>query len=428
VNLLKSLGVLGLLSCAGLACPTASAQTTDGYHSIQILPLVVDNASFTQRYQFRNPNPVPLTISARFYPDKAFNLAPVQCNPLTVQANSTLSVDRLTSFCSIPGGFPTNFGYLYTAETSGANLVYAAFARTVNPSGIGFSVEAFPAHTFTSATSVVTGLQRKASAPAFSSNCFVGNLNDVAPAGARASTQVLLTVRDSGGNVLGNTLSVTLAPGEVQRQLDVFSRVGAPLGDYIDATATFEEVGNDEPGILAFCTVQENTTTGADFRIAKQEFGAGGQANPADTIGAQDNHVTRNTSVDVDSVGRVFQIPGSASSANTHVMYFRHPDYVQCEITDGAGTRLPATYGLEMRLVGPDGLTIAGGDGLTGFGKVYLGDKTDRNGGSNTRYRIEVEDGEQNSGALRSYRLHCQSGSGHTMGDIIRYQEAVDRF
>jgi hypothetical protein len=428
VNLLKSLGVLGLLSCAGLACPTASAQTTDGYHSIQILPLVVDNASFTQRYQFRNPNPVPLTISARFYPDKAFNLAPVQCNPLTVQANSTLSVDRLTSFCSIPGGFPTNFGYLYTAETSGANLVYAAFARTVNPSGIGFSVEAFPAHTFTSATSVVTGLQRKASAPAFSSNCFVGNLNDVAPAGARASTQVLLTLRDSGGNVLGNTLSVTLSPGQIERQLDIFTKVGAPAGDYIDVTATIEEVGADEPGILAFCTVQENTTTGADFRIAKQEFGAGGISNPADTIGSQDNHVTRNTSVDVDSIGRVFQIPGSASSANTHLMYFRHPDYVQCELTDPAGARLPATYGLEMRLVGQNGQTIAGGDGATGFSEVYLGDKTDRNGGANGRYRIEVEDGEQNSAAVRSYRLHCQSGSGHTPGDLIRYQEAVDRF
>jgi hypothetical protein len=421
VNLLKSLGLLGVLSCAGLACPTASAQTTDGYHAIQIIPLVVDNASFTQRFQFRNPNTTPLTLSMRFFPDKALNIAPIQCTPQTVQPNTTLTLVRLASFCPLPAG--TMFGYLYTSEASG--LPYAAFARTTNPSGIGFSVEGFPAHTFTAATGVVTGLQRS---PGFGTNCFLGNLNDVQPLAARASTQVALTLRDNGGNQIGNTISVTLAPGEIQRQLDVFAKAGVPAGDFFDATATIEEFGNDEPGILAFCTVQENVTVGADFRIAKQEWGAGGQANPTDTIGAQDNHVTRNTSVDVDSVGRAFQIPGSASSANTHVMYFRHPDYVQCEITDGAGTRLPATYGLEMRLVGPDGLTIAGGDGLTGFGKVYLGDKTDRNGGSNTRYRIEVEDGEQNSGALRSYRLHCQSGSGHTMGDIIRYQEAVDRF
>ena len=88
--------------------------------------------------------------------------------------------------------------------------------------------------------------------------------------------------------------------------------------------------------------MQENDRFGADFRIGKQEWGAGGQANPADTIGAQDNHVTRHTSVNVDSIGRPFQIPAGVS-ANTHVMYFRHPDYVQCEITDGAGVRLPAT-------------------------------------------------------------------------------------
>ena len=56
MNLLKSLGLLGVLSCAALACPTASAQSTDGYHSSRSFPLVVDNTSFTQRFQFRNPN------------------------------------------------------------------------------------------------------------------------------------------------------------------------------------------------------------------------------------------------------------------------------------------------------------------------------------------------------------------------------------
>jgi hypothetical protein len=422
VNLLKSLGLLGALSCAALACPTASAQTTDGYHAIQIIPLVVDNASFTQRFQFRNPNPVALPLTLRFYPDKALGLAPITCTPQTVQPNSTLTLVRLASFCPLPGG--TMFGYLYTAESSGQNLVYAAFARTTNPSGIGFSVEGFPAHTFTSATAVVTGLQRS---PGFGTNCFLGNLNDAQPT-ARPGTPVALTLRDSGGNQIGNTISVTLAPGEIQRQLDVFSKAGVVAGDFFDATATIEEFGADEPGILAFCTVQENVTVGADFRIAKQESGAGGQAYPADTIGAQDNHVNRLTSINVDSVGRAFQIPAGVS-ANTHVMYFRHPDYVQCEITDGLGVRHLSSYGLEMRLVGPDGLTIAGGNQQTGFSEVYLGDKTDRNGGSNTRYRIEVEDGEQNSGAVRSYYLRCQSGSGHTMGDIIRYQEAnVGRF
>jgi hypothetical protein len=429
VNLLKSLGLLGALLFAALACPTASAQSTDGYHSIQIFPLVVDNTSFSNRFQFRNPHAVPLTIAVRFFPDRLLNQAPSQCNFQTIQPNSTLTVVGLRSLCSLPAG--TQFGYVQMWEVSGQNLVFGAFARTQNPRGIGFSVEAFPAHTFTSATAVVTGLVRAAATvdvPVLMTNCFVGYLNDMSPAAPRTGTQVLMTLRDSAGNILGNSVAVPLASGQVVRHSDIFNIVGAPPGDYYDATLTVEEVGDDEPGIITFCTVQENDKFGADFRIGKQEWGAGGQANPTDTVGAQDNHVTRNTSVDVDSIGRAFAIPASATSSNTHVMYFRHPDYVQCEITDGAGARLPASFGLEMRLVGPSGLLIAGGDGQTGFSEVYLGDKTDRNGGSNTRYRIEVEDGEQNSGVARPYRLHCQSGSGHTMGDIIRYQEAADRF
>ena len=75
-----------------------------------------------------------------------------------------------------------------------------------------------------------------------------------------------------------------------------------------------------------------------------------------------------------------------------------------------------------------DGLVVAGGNNITGFPYIYLGDKTDRNFGSNTRYRIEVEDSGVNTGASRSYKLHCQSGSGHTMGDLIKYQVAGDLF
>ena len=79
-------------------------------------------------------------------------------------------------------------------------------------------------------------------------------------------------------------------------------------------------------------------------------------------------------------------------------------------------------------MLGPDGLVVAGGNGETGWSDVYLGDKTDRNSGSNTRYRIEVEDSETNTGVARNYKLHCQSGSGHTLGDLIRYQAAGGSF
>ena len=302
-----------------------------------------------------------------------------------------------------------------------------------NPQGNGFSVEAFPAHTFTSADSVINGLRRRAASgpnPAFQTNCFIGNLNEVTASGP-STTPVEYTLYNSASTVIGSG-TVNLAPGAYVRLLDVFAAGGAALGDYDDAQMKVVELNNNvdlgEPGIISFCTVQDNTSFGADFRIAKQEVGNGGMAYPGDSLGAQDNHVARETLVDADAVGRAFEI-GTGASANTHVIYFRHPDYVQCEVINpSTGLRAVAGYGLEIRLLDPDGVVVAGGDNITGWSDVFLGDKTERNGGANPRYTVEVEDSQVNTGAVRAYKLHCRSGSGHTLGDLIRYKESIGRF
>ena len=41
---------------------------------------------------------------------------------------------------------------------------------------------------------------------------------------------------------------------------------------------------------------------------------------------------------------------------------------------------------------------------------------------------VEVESNEHNTGVVRPYKLHCFTGSGSTLMDIIRYQEVIDRF
>ena len=256
-------------------------------------------------------------------------------------------------------------------------------------------------------------------------------MNEVTPPGSPSTTPVHYTLYNSSTTVIGQG-DLNLAPGAYVRLLDIFTAAGAAAGDYNDAQLKIEELNLDtslgEPGLISFCTVQDNTSFGADFRIAKQELGAGGLSFPGDVIGAQDNHVARETLVTADGVGRNFEI-GTGASANTHVIYFRHPDYVQCEVIDpNTGNRALAPYGLEMRMLDQDGLVIAGGDNVTGWSDVYLGDKTDRNSGANTRYTIEVEDSQTNTGSVRAYKLHCQSGSGHTLGDIIRYKEAIGRF
>ena len=410
----------------------ALAQTTDGYHSIQIFPVVVDTASFTQRFNFRNPNDVQVSITPKYYPAQGTSSGILTCPDIVIQGGKTATFTSLRQICpSLAAG--SQFGFLYTSELSPSSLPYAGFSRVANPQGNGFSVEAFPAHTFTSADSVINGLRRRAASgpnPAFQTNCFIGNLNEVTASGP-STTPVEYTLYNSASTVIGSG-TVNLAPGAYVRLLDVFAAGGAALGDYDDAQMKVVELNNNvdlgEPGIISFCTVQDNTSFGADFRIAKQEVGNGGMAYPGDSLGAQDNHVARETLVDADAVGRAFEI-GTGASANTHVIYFRHPDYVQCEVINpSTGLRAVAGYGLEVRLLDPDGVVVAGGDNITGWSDVFLGDKTERNGGANTRYTVEVEDSQVNTGAVRAYTLHCRSGSGHTLGDLIRYKESIGRF
>ena len=442
MNRIKKIQLLA--SCAmglGLAVGTASAQSTDAYHTIQVFPLAVNSSSFAARYSFHNPNETPITIKVTYFPATGTpqGTGNLECNNVVVAALKTATVLSLKDLCPnlLSGvGVKSQYGFVYTREvTADKILPYAAFSRVSNPQGNGFTVEAFPASTFTSADTFVNGIRRMAAttnSPTFQTNCFVANLNEVDPGGALS--KVVYTIYNSSSSLIGGG-EVLLAPGQNVRLLDIFEAGLAAPGDYDNASVRFEEFDVDpinnpqEPGILSFCTTQENTTFGADFRIAKQEVGAGGLGFPGDVIGSQDNHVSRETRVTADGVGRQFEI-GTGNSANTHLMYFRHPDYVSCELLEtGIGNnRRVAGYGLEMRMLNQDGQAMVGGTGSTGWTRYYLGDKTDRNDGSNTRYTIEVESNGSNTGAVRSYKLHCQSGSGHSLGDLIRYKEVIDRF
>jgi hypothetical protein len=152
----------------------------------------------------------------------------------------------------------------------------------------------------------------------------------------------------------------------------------------------------------------------------------------------QDDHTQRETisgsdiplSASISTAStRDFAI-AAGSSHNDHVYYFRHPDHVTCTlINPGTGLEALDSYGLEMRLMGQNGIeTIAGGTNETSFGQVYLGDKADRNNGANARYVIAVESNGQNTLVSRPYDIRCTSGSGHTPGDTVRYQATVDHF
>ena len=237
----------------------ALAQSTDGYHSIQIFPVVVDTASFTQRFNFRNPNDASVTITPKYYPASGTSAAITTCPDIVIAAGKTATFTSLRQMCpSLAAG--SQFGFLYTSELSSASLPYAGFSRVANPQGNGFTVEAFPAHTFTSADSVINGLRRKAagpSNPAFQTNCFLGNLNEVTASPAPSSTQVEYTLYNSASTVIGGG-TVNLQPGQYVRLLDVFAAGAAAPGDYDDAQMKVVELNANvdlgEPGLISFCT------------------------------------------------------------------------------------------------------------------------------------------------------------------------------
>jgi hypothetical protein len=434
----------GALTAA--SCLPVHAQSTDGFHEIQVFPVVVDSTSFTQRFSFRAvaSGTGVATVRPRYHPAEATSQAgSLECPVFTIPFGG-VTFEGLRAMCpALAAG--SQFGFLTLEQEGPEHLPFSGFSRVSNPAGAGFAVEAFPAHTFTSALVSASGLRRsaaKSGAPAFQSNCFVGRVGE--HAATQVPVKVVAGLVGENGMDLGQPTMLELLPGQMVRLLDVFSAGGLPSGDYDRASfvvrQVLDPVDAPRPGIIAFCTVQDNTSFGADFRIAKQEYGI--LADDVTFVPASyDGHVMR--------ASLTFANPGTAGSQpfaitvgegqqNTHVFYFRHPDWISCELLGGpvgpgSNERLLPESGLEMRLLSWDASTgwtaIVGGAGVTGWDRVYLGDKRERGEGLNTEYLLQVEDNTA-MGALGSvdYGLRCLSGSGHSRGEMILYQRAANDF
>ena len=417
---------------------SAQAQSTDGFHEIQVFPVVVDSASFSQRFDFRaiSSKVGVATLHPRYFPAQGTTQpGPIDCPAFEVNWRG-VSFDGLRALCpELAAG--SQFGFLVIEQLGPVHLAFSGFSRVSNPAGAGFAVEAFPAHTFTSAFSTVAGLRRKAASagsPAFQTNCFVGLMGEHET--VQTATQVLAGLQGADGFDLGKPVVLDLLPGEMVRLLDVFSAVAAPSGDHDHATLIVRPVlTNPEvprPGIVSFCTLQDNTSFGADFRVAKQEYGvlATTDFGPA----AYDGHVMRVSLTFANPGGPGFSLGLASFQQNTHVFYFRHPDWVSCEIVDRSTyARMSPAKGLEMRLLAWDTnqfTPLAGGPGITGFDRIYLGDKRQRAEGFNTEYLLQVENNiaVAESAEVIDYALRCWSGSGHTRGDMITYRRNANDF
>ena len=427
------------LAFAALLPRPAASQSTDGYFSMQVVPVVVDTALFAQRFTFQNAQETDLSLKIKYFPATGTTATAIQCPALFVALGGQRTITSLRALCpALPAG--SQFGFLTITDQSPVNTgmnVFSVYTRVSNAAGAGFSVEGFPATTFTSADATITGLRRLAAtsgAPAYQTNCFFANM-DRLDGQPPVDMSVHYALYDST-NFLHGAGDLVLPAGGFVRYLDIFAQAGSPAGDHNDwwmrVNPTNRAVG---AGLIAFCTVQDNTSFGADFRIAKMAAAVTPLSGGMPTVGAKDLLATRNIVRDHDRLGRPFEIP-PGSFSNTHVLYVRQPDFINCELINPAtGLRALPAYGLEMRVAdSTDESTVLGGNNavvLPETGQsIYIGDKPGGSDGAsaNAWPIIEVESNEQNTAANRPYTLHCRSGNGATGLDVIRYKEAIDRF
>jgi hypothetical protein len=241
----------------------ASAQTTAALGTSIVFPVAAQTVSFASEMTLFNPGASLLTATVSFYEaNNSSAPGPKICNDVAVPAGRSLQLTLATQCALAAGG---HFGLVVVSDkTVPASHAFYGYMRVQNPQGIGFSVEGFPVSNFSNQVSHATGLKKQAAAPGYQTNCFVGSLDQ--PVGYQ-----LKLFNDSTGTQIGSTLAGTLTAFQQVRYLDVFGVNGAnaPAGDRLNVRAEFTQTSGDGANLIGFCTVQDNASFGADFRIAK---------------------------------------------------------------------------------------------------------------------------------------------------------------
>ena len=417
----KILSVFLLL--AGITPTMAHAQSTHGLHSRMILPVAVDSSTYHSRIYLTSPmlpGGPSTTFDVTYVPgDGTAQTLPLSCNSVTAAPGETAVFATLRDLCpNLAQG--SNFGYLQfnrKGTPPGNTAVYRGmhlYSRVSNDVGIGFSIEGFPESAFTGTRQHVIGLDRLPAPyynPAYQTNCFIGTFADFPP---DAGIRLNLRHNDLDGYMPGLG-QYQPGPNRFIRLLDVLAPPFNPMPEIKDAAIEFTYVpasgSNQADGpypFMAFCTVQDNSSFGADFRIAKP-FGY-----------PLDNHTLRRTQQTYDIFAREFSL--APNSYAVYYLDFRTPDIVGCDLIDPVTAAvLPAAAGIELHLREandtPAGAPIIGGDGtgLTRLYNVALGPKGTHGNWGNPGYLLVVQSTAAAATSTIDYGVVCRSGSGHSL-------------
>jgi len=224
-----------------------------------IVPVVARTASFNTEVYVYNPSAGALALDVDLYEAaNSANPGAHACDPFDVPGHSTRLL-TLAVQCALDAN--SHFGMLLLHESDGDTSSFSVFSRSQTPAGVGFSVEGTPSTHFKTTSVSVDGLKRSSSGPSYLSNCFV--------AAPSAGLDYRIDLATGNGVPIGSPITGSLAPHQMVRHQDVLEAAMAPDGDYTNVRATITETNPKTFPFIAFCTMQESVTFGADFRIAK---------------------------------------------------------------------------------------------------------------------------------------------------------------
>jgi hypothetical protein len=384
----------------------AHAITTAGSGTVIVFPVVASTTSYSTEVFVGHALSTSVTVNVKFYEAKTSSTPGLKtCTPVTIPTATVQSFGLGAQCAGLLDPTKNHHGMLILEDAAEQKVNYFfAYSRTQTPGGNGFSVEGYPVGNFSGAVSRVYGLKRQAAAPIYQSNCFVGALGE--------AVDYKIDLYDGAtGAAIGSPVTGSLAPYEINRHLDVFAAAAAPAGDYSNVRANFNNTNAGDPAYVAFCTVQESTFFGADFRIAK-------------SVDALDTRQKRLNCYSQDTCGTVTtsnpaQVTDVANKI-IHQFQIAQPDYVRCELV---GDRVAD---LQMRLRGPgDPLTApvfatsppydGGGTNKTSF-YVFTGHRNAVTAGQTARWAIDVSFRTGGNATVPiPYGITCTSGNGITV-------------
>lgn len=372
-------GGAGALLGALVSGHAQASASVDAAASYITFPVVAQTASYSSEVTIYNPNAGTANLEVGYVGGNGTAAPGLRtCAPLAIAANQAVQFDVGTQ-CSLPAG--SHFGILHVHEPASATTTPTpvhGYSRVTNPLGLGFSVPAFPVNVFESSRSTVIGLKRQVAAPGYQTNCFVGSVE---------STTYTIALYSASGTQIGGTLFGSIGANMLVRYLDIFATVGAPTGDYANVWAEFAGYeASAGPPLIAFCTVQDNTNFGADFRIA-------GATAPFD-----------NTRTHRSTSSNSFSTYGSK---HVYELGFRSPDRLRCFLESAQSSAL------ELRVLAFDAannvLGSWGGNGITDTGVLGIGEDF-----WPRPFHVEVSlRGPSSPATPIDYALVCESGSGH---------------